>query len=65
MDKACSGCACKVGSHFYVAVGTTSLGEKSICFSDVPCRFLWDCSKDKTFSDSIGTTQIYGDVGGA
>lgn len=44
-------------------VGTASLGEKRSVFAFLMC--LVGFSEDKTFSDSIGTTQIYGEVGGA
>lgn len=43
-------------------VGTTSLGEKRSVFAFLMC--LVGFSEEKTFSDSIGTTQIYGEVGG-
>lgn len=44
-------------------VGTTSLGENRSVFAFLMC--LVSFSEDKTFSDSIGTTQIYGEVGEA
>lgn len=44
-------------------VGTTSLGEKRSVLAFLMC--LVGFSEDKTFSGSIGTVQIYGEVGGA
>lgn len=60
MDKVFSACACKLGNHFYVTCGHYYFRrkEKCVCFFDVPCRFSWDFSGDKTFSDRTGTAEL-------